>query len=220
MSFVIVSRASVLPLTVVGRTTQAKHAFQVMNSVGKQNRDIQQKIGAPAPFDAPETSWPAVSSSAEAAACGFVGQGRSSGSRPSSGCGRNSSAAAADTQREGGTSPVQHPVGMQNYAEAQAEAVRNKARMRGSQDLFSGYLTADTQPPGMRARRHGSLPPPRPGQNQVNPEALLPQAQMKVAFEGGTAKGISADKIEYLNSKVLAESNRDRNELRSLAGLL
>jgi hypothetical protein len=85
--------------------------------------------------------------------------------------------------------------------------------MRGSQDIISGgYLQGESTKSRMEARRAGSLPP-KPM------EVLLPQAQMKIAYDGGSVSGISKNKVEYINSKVLAEANRARNESRDLKGL-
>lgn len=95
---------------------------------------------------------------------------------------------------------------------ARAEAAANKTRMRGCQDLLGGY-TNPWEQKEQQAPRNGSLPPrPRNG------EALLPQAMMKLQYDGGSVKGISSDRTAYLNAKVLAEANRDRN-INSFAGM-
>lgn len=175
--------------------SEARVAYQTMQSRGKFNRDIGQKVGAGAPFDAPEQSGPALSSSAAAAASGIACPGGGDG---------------------GGSSHPASPSLSRNFAEAASEAQLNKSRMRGQQDLLAGnYLTGDVM---IKARRPGSLPP-RP-EAAAQSQTLLPQAQMKVAFDGGSVAALSKEKVAYLNSKVLAEANRQRNESRNMHGLL
>lgn len=147
----------------------ARLAHQAANSIGRHNRDLQQKIGAGSPFDAPECG-PVKSSSAAMSAAVAAGQ-------------------------------------PQAYVEAQAEALCNKSRMTsGAQDLLAGnYLLGNSS----AVRRNNSLPP-RPG------DGLLPQAHMKLQYEGGSANSCTNEKMAYLNSKVLAENNRERNEFRRM----
>ncbi|CAE8590644.1 unnamed protein product [Polarella glacialis] len=146
---------------------EARFAHQDANQMGKHIREQQQKIGAGAPWDAPERG--PVQSTVSAAA-----------------------------------SRVQQAVavsGAASYSEAHAEAKVYQQRMRGSQDIISGgYLLGDSS----AARRQNSLPPAG--------KMLLPQAHFALQYNGGSAKSISHHGVEYLNSKVLAESNRDRNE--------
>lgn len=144
---------------------EARAAHQQARQMGKQNRELQQRVGAGAPWDAPERGT-AVSSAAAAQRAVFA--------QPSS------------------------------FAEQQQEALRNKSRMQGAEGLIAGgYLLGDT------AQRNSSLPP-RPS------EGLLPQAQMKVQYDGGSLAGLTRERAAYLNSKVLAESNRERNEFNAL----
>eukprot|EP00927_Polykrikos_kofoidii_P017556 TRINITY_DN18015_c0_g1_i3.p1 TRINITY_DN18015_c0_g1~~TRINITY_DN18015_c0_g1_i3.p1 ORF type:complete len:314 (-),score=49.41 TRINITY_DN18015_c0_g1_i3:234-1175(-) len=171
---------------------EARAAYQAMHSRGKYIRDIHQKVGAGAPFDAPESHGPALSSSAVAASTGLVGNGDAS-----------SNAVPGST------------VQASSIAEATSEAQRYKTRMRGCQDLIAGnYMTGDL----IKARRPGSLPP-RPGMSQSQ-RTLLPEAQMKVAYDGGSVACLSDEKVSYLNAKVGAEANRDRNGSRAMSGLL
>lgn len=159
------------PLVALNDARQAHYQAQEMR---RYNRDIQQKVGAGAPFDAPESCVPAVGSTAEAQRGAVLGVSQSI-------------AAVSD---------------------ARQEALRNKTRMRGAQDLISGnYLQSDSgrQPVG---RKDATGFPPRP------PD-LLPQAQMKLQYDGGSIANLSANRAEYLNARVLAESNQFRNENRS-----
>jgi len=162
---------------------ESSAAHQAAHALGKHNRDIGQKIGAGAPFDAPEKS-PTASSNAAA------------------------SEAVWRTQC---------------FAEAQAEAAANKSRMKGAQDLIAGgYWGADTS----MTRRSGSLPPrgprntavpmgtsgaPAVAEWQVARASLLPQAQVKLQYDGGSACTLTRGRAEYLNTKVLAEANLERN---------
>jgi len=88
---------------------------------------------------------------------------------------------------------------------ARAEAVANRTRMRGTRDLLGGYVNPWEQKE-QQAPRNSSLPPRAPNRGD-----LLPQALMKVQFDGGSVKGITCAQTAYLNSKVLGEANRDRN---------
>lgn len=119
----------------------------------------------------------------------------------------SSSAATAAGQGSGrrgrpGGAPPAIPSQTHNAADARAEAAANRTRMRGQQDLLGGYEFPLTQP--QQGRRNASLPP-RPQ------EALLPQAMMKLQYDGGSISNLTCARSEYLNSKVLAEANRDRN---------
>jgi len=76
--------------------------------------------------------------------------------------------------------------------------------MRGCQDLLGGYVVP-WQQVQKEASHSGSLPP-RPPKHD-----LLPQAMMLLQHGGGTVKGLTAHTASYMNSKVLAEANRDRN---------
>lgn len=137
--------------------------------MGKHNRDLQQRIGAGAPFDAP---W------------------------------------ATDYER-GANERAASPCRTRLFAEAQAEAMRNKSRMKGCQDLVAGnYLLGETTTSSKRA---SSLPPKGP----LPSMALLPEAQMHVACGGGCLAALSHDKVAYLNSRVLADANRDRGLARA-----
>merc|ERR1712151_671997 len=89
----------------------------------------------------------------------------------------------------------------QAFQDAYAEAERNKTRMKGAQDLIAGnYLLGESA----KATRQGNLPP--------RPTTLLPAAHMKVACARGSAASLSCENIEYLNSMVQAQTNRERNE--------
>jgi hypothetical protein len=98
----------------------------------------------------------------------------------------------------------------QAFQDAYAEAERNKSRMRdGAQDLIAGnYLLGDSS----KAARQANLPP--------KPMTLLPEAHMKVACAGGSAATLSNSKIEYLNSMVQAQTNRERNEYPRMKNLI
>lgn len=87
---------------------------------------------------------------------------------------------------------------------ARAEAVANRTRMRGTEDLLGGYANPWEQKE-QQAPRSGSLPPRAPNRD------LLPQAMMSVQYHGGSIKGMTEGQTAYLNSKVLGEANRDRN---------
>lgn len=93
----------------------------------------------------------------------------------------------------------------QPVVEAHAEALCNKSRMNhGTNDLIVGnYLQGESS----SMRRNHSLPP-KPG------DGLLPQAQMKLQYEGMGGVAVTSDRMAYLNSQVLAENNRARNENR------
>jgi len=95
-----------------------------------------------------------------------------------------------------------------SVAEAKAEAAANRTRMRGCEDLLGGYLVPGQQ--GQQPRRNGM--PPRPAQE------LLPQAMMKLQYDGGSISNLTASRSEYHNSKVLAEANRDRNTAERIFG--
>lgn len=152
----------------------ARLAHQQAASMRSHNRDIQQKVGAGAPFDAPECYVPSIGSTALAQQAVM---------------GASQSAAAASDARQ--------------------EALRNKARMRGSQDLIAGnYIVGDSGRQPVGRRDSGGLPP--------RPPDLMPQAQMKLQYDGGSVAGLTAHRAEYLNARVLAESNQFRNESRSL----
>jgi len=152
----------------------ARQAHQQAQEMRRYNRDIQQKVGAGAPFDAPEACVPAVGSTAEAQRGAVLGVSQS--------------VAAVNDSR--------------------LEAIRNKNRMRGAQDLISGnYLQSDSGRQPVGRKDAGGLPP--------RPPDLLPQAQMKLQYDGGSIASLSAQRAEYLNARVLAESNQFRNENRS-----
>lgn len=158
---------------------QQRDAFQDARSVGRRNRDDQQKIGAAAPFDAPEKAFPlstySAASHAVSASCG-------AGVVPG-GCG---GAPAADHS--------------QAYADMRREAISNKARMAGTDNLLAGnYLQTEgrTSVPVGRSSR-----PPQP-------ERLLPQAMLKVQMDGLGA--VSAEQAACLNARIMNEACRDRN---------
>lgn len=160
-------------------------AVQDARNLGKYNRDMGQKVGAGAPFDAPFTS-------------AFT-----SDSLPVGDVVRRTLDAPVGRGRRCGAPPAM-PLA-EASAGARAEAAVNRTRMRGSQDLLGGYEVPWQQP----GARSGSLPP-RPPKHD-----LLPQAMMKLQYDGGSVKGMTCERSAYLNSKVLAEGNRDRN----MAGL-
>lgn len=146
-------------------------------SSGKYNRDIAQKIGAGAPFDAPEPQHATFAPSRPP--------------RPSS--------------RER-VAPSPTPT----FSDARAEAEANRGRMRGCSDLLGGYLLGDSQP-AVQRKAPGSFGtagalPPRPRE-----EKLLPQAHMALAFGGASANGLAQERVEYLNTQVLRDANRERN---------
>jgi len=156
-------------------------------SLGKYNRDISQKTGAGAPFDAPfDTAADGLAPCPVRDTSGSMPVGRS----------RRSGAPPAMPQEAAGG--------------ARAEAVANRTRMRGSEDILGGYLNpwepqASMMGKEQQAPRSGSLPPRAPARD------LLPQAMMSVQYHGGSVKGITCAQTAYLNSKVLGEANRDRN---------
>mmetsp|Transcript_17702 Transcript_17702/g.48152 ORF Transcript_17702/g.48152 Transcript_17702/m.48152 type:complete len:276 (-) Transcript_17702:36-863(-) len=140
----------------------ARVAVETSKAMGRQNRDVNQKVGMGTPWDAPEHG--PIGSSSIAASCITI--------QP------------------------------QALAEAHTEMVRNKQRMQGTRDLISGdYL----QGPGTAMRRDGSLPP-RPSAE------LMPEAQMKFQLKGGSHSTLTHGKAAYLNSAVLADNIRLRNE--------
>mmetsp|Transcript_38163 Transcript_38163/g.105180 ORF Transcript_38163/g.105180 Transcript_38163/m.105180 type:complete len:289 (+) Transcript_38163:67-933(+) len=148
-------------------TDDARVASQASRSLGRHNRDVQQRVGAGAPFDAPDRE----------------------GSGPNTGSGGATSG-----------SPPAH-VQAQTFVETLAEAKTYKNRMRGTEDLIAGnYVVGD----GSAVQRNRSLPP-------KVPIALLPQAHMKLQYDGGSVRELSQQRATYLNSKVLAENNRARN---------
>jgi hypothetical protein len=104
-------------------------AVRDARNTGKYNRDIQQKVGAGAPFDAPETSF-----------------GSSAGSLKSRTSGRFAAPPAIPQM-----SVAETALG------ARTEAAANKTRMRGCEDLLGGYLP--DKAPQQQARRNNSLPP-------------------------------------------------------------
>lgn len=161
-------------------------ATNAARNLGKYNRDIGQKIGAGAPFDAPFADMFASGASAPA--------GRSGGGR------------------RGGAPPAMPPAMPATLADSSAEvraaAVANRTRMRGSQDLLGGYVLPGQEEQEKQNRRNVNLPP-RPTLNVGRD--LLPQAMMKLQYDGGSVKGLTCARSEYLNSKILFEANRDRN---------
>jgi hypothetical protein len=160
-------------------------ATSAARNLGKHNRDIGQKIGAPAPFDAPEKDIYATSSSGVAVPAG---------QRPG-GLGKRSGV------------PPAMPLA-DSHAEARAEMAANRTRMRGHQDLLGGYEFV-----GQQNRRTGSLPP------KASPaQDLLPEAMMKLQYGGGNIRNLTCANAEYLNSKVLAEANRERNRAGVILG--
>jgi len=161
-------------------------ATQASRNLGKYNRDIAQKIGAGAPFDAPYDDTFTSSSNSMAGAQGGGRRGRG-----------------------GGVPPV-IPAQTHSVTDARVEAAANKTRMRGQQDLLGGY-EFPLQGQQAQTRRNASLPP-RPQ------DSLLPQAMMKLQYDGGSIKNITCARSEYLNSKVLAEANRDRNSAGVILG--
>lgn len=104
-------------------------AVKDARNTGKYNRDIQQKIGAGAPFDAPETTFGGSA-------------GSSIPTRSSSG------------RRCGVPPAMPQPSLAESTIGSRAEAETNKCRMRGCQDLLGGYL-----PDKVQTRRNNSLPP-------------------------------------------------------------
>lgn len=150
----------------------ARLAHQQALRMGKQNRELQQKVGAGAPFDAPERAViQSLQADAQAAVLGAE-------------C-------------------------VTNFNEAQMEALRNKGRMRGTSDLISGnYLMGDS----------GSAPVGRSNNSHLprGKDVLLPQAHMKLQYDGGSAASLTVQRAEYLNAKVMAESNQYRNQYVSL----
>lgn len=143
-----------------------RQVHEASSKLRKEFRQLQTKVGAGAPFDAPERE---VVTSSAAAAQRAVWEAKAAGA----------------------------------FQESQAEALRYKARMRGSNDLLTGGYSAGSEPRGTR----GADLLPRP--------QLLPQAHVKLQFDGGSIASLTPHRAEYLNSKVLAEANRDRNEARS-----
>jgi len=172
---------------------EGRAATQASTSLGKQNRDVAQKIGAPAPYDAPfdvAFERPSLHAPAGASADGSVAQA---------------------LPREG------VPSREELFAEAQAEAGRNKGRMRGCQDLIGGYLQSDS-PAASQSRRGGGSLPPRPGAGGGGEPKLLPEAHIRLLNDGVSAKDLTMAKVEYLNSKVLAEATRERNTGKVVLG--
>lgn len=157
------SKPQYLPLHAANDARTVTHASQ---SLGKQNRELQRRVGAGAPWDAPERE-PAASSSI--AASGAIAQ-------------------------------------PQAFAEAQAEMLRNKQRMRGSQGLLAGDYPQTAAAAGSAARRSGGSLPPRP------PAELLPEAHVGFQLRGGSVASLTHGKAAYLNSSVLADDSRLRNE--------
>jgi hypothetical protein len=49
-------------------------------------------------------------------------------------------------------------------------------------------------------------------------QQLEPGAFMKVQFDGGSLKNLTCAQSSYLNAKVMAEANRDRNGQRVILG--
>ena len=87
------------------------------------------------------------------------------------------------------------------HQEAMAEAKRYRERMHGSQDLIAGnYWLGDS----LAAARNQGLPPAG--------KALIPGAHMKLQYDGGSLQTLTHERAEYLNSRILAENNRARNE--------
>lgn len=87
------------------------------------------------------------------------------------------------------------------HHEAMAEAKRYRERMHGSQDLIAGnYWLGD----GLAAARNQALPAPG--------KVLMPGAHMKLQYDGGSLQTLTHERAEYLNSRILAENNRARNE--------
>lgn len=160
------------------KAPEARTALEMAQQMGRHNRDHQQKIGAGAPWDAPE-----------------------SGAVPSHGSGASAYQQAAMIAGNSVAS---------NYGDAAAEALRFRKRMQeGSQDLIAGnYLQGEGS--AAARRRNQSLPPPG--------KMLLPEAQMKLQYDGGSIKSLNHNRAEYLNARVLAESNRERNGTALILG--
>merc|ERR1719440_716671 len=108
-----------------------------------------------------------------------------------------------------GVPPAMPPASLpDSVAGARAEMAANRSRMRGSSDLLGGYVLPGQEEQEKQNRRNNNLPPrPSPAAAQD----LLPQAMMKLQYDGGSVKNMTCARMEYLNSKVLAEANRDRN---------
>eukprot|EP00928_Gymnodinium_smaydae_P020226 TRINITY_DN1781_c0_g3_i1.p1 TRINITY_DN1781_c0_g3~~TRINITY_DN1781_c0_g3_i1.p1 ORF type:complete len:345 (+),score=65.25 TRINITY_DN1781_c0_g3_i1:66-1037(+) len=151
---------------------EAAAAGKMARSVGRHNRDLQQKIGAGAPFDAPFDREVPRSSS-----------------------------------RSG--TPTAPAVASRCFADARTEAAANRGRMRGCEDLISGNYEINRS-----AAASGR--PPLPGGAPASRPDLLPQAHMKLQYEGGSLGGLTRERAEYLNAAVLAEGNRYRNEFKSV----
>jgi len=167
--------------------TEVVEATKAARNLGKYNRDIAQKIGAGAPFDAPETDIFAPSSGSVAAGHGAAG-------------------------RRGHMPPAMPPSFTEAVTGARSEAAANKTRMQGCQDLLGGYENPWEKGGQHQARRTGNSPQAAPHEN------LLPQAMMKLQYDGGSVKNLTCARSEYLNAKVLAEANRERNTAERIFG--
>jgi len=92
--------------------------------------------------------------------------------------------------------------------EAHSEALRYRKRMQeGSQDLIAGnYLLGESPSAVVGASKSRNQSQPPPGKQ------LLPAAQMKLQYDGGSLRNLSHERAEYLNARVLGEANRERNQ--------
>jgi len=151
--------------------------------LGKYNRDIGHKTGAGSPFDAPFDDTYATSANS-------IGVAATAGRRK---CGQ-------PLPMPSGASPVLADA----IGDSRAEAAAHRNRNRGTSDLLGGY-EFNPQYPLQEVRGRSKNLPPRPN------EALMPEAFFKVQYDGGSVKGITQFRTEYLNSKVLEEANKNRN---------
>lgn len=124
--------------------SEQREAYEQARSGGRRIRDEQTKIGAAAPWDAPERALPLSTYGAASQAVASRGAGGS----------------------ENGGGEVDHHA--QEWADQRREAVVNKARMAGNRNILAGnYLMGEGRaPPVGRSSR-----PPMP--EKLLPQAML-----------------------------------------------
>jgi len=172
--------------------SEASSVHAASKLFGREIRSRQEKVGAGAPFDAPE-------------------RGRSA----SSGCLAASAAAAAaaatpQARADAHSEMVRNKLRMRGTKDlifGSGVADSHDAGRSSSSIAAAAQLRNSSLPP------RGSSLPPRMSTETTD---LLPQAHFRLQYEGGSAIGLSGTKAAYLNSSVMKEDNRFRNGSVSL----
>lgn len=174
-----------LPPPLPGEAASVHAASKLL---GREIRSRQEKVGAGAPFDAPE-------------------HGRSA----STGCLAASTAAAAaaatpEARADAHSEMVRNKLRMRGTKDLIFGCGATGSDNAGCSGTVAAQMRSNSLLP-----RGGSLPP------RMSTETnLLPQAHFRLQYEGGSAVGLCGTKATYLNSAVMNEDNRFRNGAVSL----